>query len=229
MSKRYPTLEYETKLIQSGHTQIAGLDEAGRGAWAGPVAAAAVILPLHDPSLTQHLSEVCDSKMCTPRQRDRLFDLIRATATAWSISLISAPRIDEVGIVPATQEAMYAAVSLLVPAPDALLIDALHLPALSIDQRALAKGDQHCLTIAASSILAKVARDRAMVNLDRHYGVYGFARHKGYGTPQHKKALQDFGPTNIHRWYFAPVAQIAHAKRMAPMHMHLASHRKDLQ
>jgi len=227
VSKRYPSLDHETTLIEHGHIHIAGLDEAGRGAWAGPVAAAAVILPLNSPGLAEHLSDVCDSKMCTPRQRDRLFDLIRATATAWSISLISAARIDEIGIVPATREAMCTAVSLLAPAPDALLIDALPLPALSIEQQAIAKGDQQCLTIAAASILAKVARDRAMANLDRRYSEYGFARHKGYGTQQHRQALEDLGPTDIHRWYFAPVAQIAQAKSVAPTHMPLASHRKD--
>lgn len=227
MSKRYPTLAYETRLLEDGHTHIAGLDEAGRGAWAGPVSAAATILPLHDPGLSQRLSDVCDSKMCTPRQRDRLFDLIRATATAWSISLISAARIDEIGIVPATQEAMCAAVSMLAPAPDVLLIDALRLPALSIDQQSIAKGDQQCLTIAAASILAKVARDRAMIALDRHYGAYGLARHKGYGTRQHRQALVDLGPTDIHRWYFAPVAQVAQVKQMVPPRVSLAPHRKD--
>ena len=212
MTKHYPTLAHETSLLKNGYTHIAGLDEAGRGAWAGPVSAAAVILPLHDPDIANRLSDVCDSKMCTARQRERLFDLIRENATAWSVSLISAARIDEVGIVPATQEAMCAAASLLTPAPDALLIDALRLPALSIDQQAITKGDQKCLTIAAASILAKVARDRAMIDLDCQYSKYGFSRHKGYGTRQHRQALVDLGPTDIHRWCFAPVAQVARAR-----------------
>jgi ribonuclease HII len=209
MSKQYPTLREEHRLAQAGHAHIAGLDEAGRGAWAGPVSAAAVILPLGDSLLLTQLRDVCDSKLCTPRQRDALYSLVSQIAVTWAVSLVPAAHIDEIGIVPATKVAMRQAVALLDPVPDVLLIDALKLPALEIPQRTVKKGDLKCLTIAAASILAKVTRDRAMVALaDTHPG-YGFAYHKGYGTRQHQQALRQLGPLDIHRWYFGPVARIA--------------------
>jgi ribonuclease HII len=209
MNKQYPTLNQEHLLAQDGHTHIAGLDEAGRGAWAGPVSAAAVVLPLDEPSVISQLGDVCDSKLCTPRQRDTLYDTICHVAVCWATSLVPAARIDEIGIVLATRQAMREALDQLDPAPGALLIDALHLPTVPIPQRALKKGDLKCLSIAAASILAKVTRDRAMVAMDEQYPGYGFARHKGYGTRQHRQALQRLGPLNVHRWYFAPVAGIA--------------------
>jgi ribonuclease HII len=209
MSKQYPTLDQERKLAQAGHTLVAGLDEAGRGAWAGPVAAAAVVLPLDKPLLSEQLRDVCDSKLCTPRQRDLLSDLICQVAISWAVSLVPAEVIDEIGIVPATRQAMRDALTQLCPAPDALLIDALGLPTVQISQRALKRGDLKCLTIAAASILAKVTRDRAMIAMEDRYPGYGFARHKGYGTRQHQEALRRLGPLDIHRWYFAPVANVA--------------------
>ena len=209
MGRQYPTLEQEHRLVRVGHTHIAGLDEAGRGAWAGPVSAAAVILPLENPSLPEQLRDVRDSKLCTPLQRDALYDLVTQVAVAWAVSLVPATCIDEIGIVPATQMAMRQAVALLDPAPGALLIDALKLPSMTIAQRAVKKGDRKCLTIAAASILAKVTRDRAMIALSGTYPRYGFVHHKGYGTQRHQEALRRLGPLDIHRWYFAPVAQIA--------------------
>jgi ribonuclease HII len=208
MRKQYPTLDYERQLLCDGHRYIAGIDEAGRGAWAGPVVAAAVTLPLDDPDLAQKLRGVCDSKLCTPHQRDILSARIREVALAWAAVAIPASTIDQVGIVPSTRLAMCECVRQLDPRPDALLIDALILPSLQLTQQALIKGDLKSLVIAAASILAKTSRDRDMIVLDSAFPGYGFARHKGYGTRQHQQALRTLGPTEIHRWSFAPVAAV---------------------
>lgn len=212
MRKTFPTLGEEQALLAAGHTTLAGLDEAGRGAWAGPVAAGAVILPLHDPNLQENLRGVTDSKLCTPRQRDAYYEVICQVALAWSVTLVPAWRIDEIGIVPSTRQAMGRCIANLDPSPDALLIDALKLPDIALPQRALRKGDLKSLTIAAASILAKVTRDRAMIALSERYPDYGFAQHKGYGTSQHRQALQTLGPLVVHRWTFAPVTAAAHGR-----------------
>jgi ribonuclease HII len=204
-----PSLGEERALVQAGHGLVAGLDEAGRGAWAGPVAAAAVILPLDRPEAISRLHQIRDSKLCTPHQRDVLYGQICNAAITWAVSLIPASRIDEIGIVPATRQAMREAINHLNPSPDALLIDAVKLPSVRIHQRSLVKGELQSLSIAAASILAKVTRDREMVLLERTYPGYGFARHKGYGTPQHQEALRVLGPLTVHRWYYAPVAAAA--------------------
>ncbi len=208
MPKTYPTLDEERRLLHAGHVAIAGLDEAGRGAWAGPVAAAAVILPLDDPTLSHRLHGVCDSKLCTARQREALYEQIDEVAISWAAVLVPASRIDEAGIVPSTRLAMREAIAHLDPYPDALLIDALKLPAIPLPARSLIKGDLKSLTIASASILAKVTRDREMIVLGELYPGYGFAQHKGYGTPQHRQALHTLGPVGIHRWSFAPVAAV---------------------
>jgi ribonuclease HII len=218
MPKRFPTLEQERALLRAGYAPIAGLDEAGRGAWAGPVSAAAVILPLGDPALSEKLRGVCDSKMCTARQRDELYEQIIEVAVAWKVALVPARRIDRIGIVPATREAMQAAIVELALPPQALLIDALKLPAIALPQRSMNKGDILSLTIAAASILAKVTRDRTMIALGERHPGYGFERHKGYGTPQHQQALQASGPLDIHRWTFSPVAAAAAQLGRTPPH-----------
>jgi ribonuclease HII len=212
----YPTLHEERKLTRAGFRLVAGIDEAGRGAWAGPVSAAAVILPVHDPHLRDRLSGVRDSKLCTPRQREELYDRVCQVALAWTASLVPASRVDEIGIVSATREAMCAAAEHLDPSPEVLLIDALMLPSLVVPQRALIKGDLQCLSVASASIIAKVTRDRAMVAMNDAHPGYGFASHKGYGTPQHRAALEQFGPALVHRWYYAPVADVARQKQMDP-------------
>jgi ribonuclease HII len=212
MPKTFPTLREENALLKIGHTTIAGLDEAGRGAWAGPVAAGAVILPLSDPALLDKLRGVTDSKLCTPRQRETYYDQICQVALSWSVALVPAWRIDQLGIVPSTRLAMAQALADLAPGPDALLIDALKLPGIALPQRSMAKGDLKSLTIAAASILAKVTRDRAMIAFGEQHPGYGFARHKGYGTPQHRQALQSLGPLAIHRWTFAPVAAVTQGR-----------------
>jgi ribonuclease HII len=202
--------------MRDGFRVLAGIDESGRGAWAGPVSAAAVILPTHDPNLSERLPSVRDSKLCTPRQRDELYDQVREVAVAWSVCLVPASRIDQVGIVTATREAMRRAVEQLDPSPDMLLIDALLLPSLATPQKAIIKGDLKCLSIAAASIIAKVTRDRAMVALDYAHPDYALASHKGYGTAQHRAALEQFGPAHIHRWCYEPVACVATRKQLQP-------------
>lgn len=204
-----PHLEIETTVYQeTGLSTIAGIDEAGRGALAGPVAAAAVILPPDAGNLTKVLCEVDDSKRLAPATRERLFDLVRENALAYGISLVAAGVVDEIGIVPATKQAMATAVAQLQPAADYLLIDGpIRLATLPLPQQPVIRGDALCLSIAAASILAKVARDRYMVELDARYPQYGFARHKGYGTPQHLAALAAHGPSPVHRRSFAPIRE----------------------
>lgn len=205
---QWPDLREELAMQAQGLARIAGVDEAGRGAWAGPVVAAAVVLPLNRPDLIQALGGVRDSKQCTPRQRDELFDRIQKVALAVGVGSVPAGRIDQIGILPATRLAMAQAVSRLKVAPDALLIDALRLPDLSLPQRPLIKGDARSLSIAAASIVAKVTRDRTMVSLDARYGDYDLARHKGYGTRRHQQALALLGPSPIHRLSYAPLKKL---------------------
>lgn len=205
MTNHGPDLREETALCAQGYRLIAGLDEAGRGSWAGPVVAGAVILPLGPASLLERLRGVRDSKQLTPRQRDRLYDAIQATALAVGVGIVPATAIDALGIVQATKLAMEEAIRDLDLAPHFLLIDGLDLPSVPIPQKRIIKGDSLCLSIAAASIVAKVSRDRMMVSLDGDYPGYGFARHKGYGTPQHRQALECLGICSIHRLSFAPM------------------------
>jgi len=206
-----PDLSRELRLWADGFCLVAGLDEAGRGAWAGPVVAAAVILPPECPDTRLVLQEVRDSKLLTPRARDRCFDLIVEHALSYGIGAAPAQTIDEIGIVPSTRLAMAHAISKLIPPPDHLLIDALYLPHISLPQLAMPKGDRYCLSIAAASILAKVTRDRELVAQDDRWCGYGLARHKGYGTRQHRQALSELGPTPYHRHSFRPIRELDEA------------------
>lgn len=201
-----PNLEFESALWQQNLRLTAGLDEAGRGAWAGPVAAAAVILP-DDPVIAEKLTGVRDSKELTPIERERLAERIQKAAFSFATDLASAEEIDAVGILPATRLAMTRALAGLAKAPDYLLIDALFLPDLAIPQTSLIKGDQRSLSIAAASILAKTARDALMREFDREYPLYGFSRHKGYGTRVHREAIDRVGPCAIHRMSFSPLKE----------------------
>lgn len=203
-----PDLIEEQRLQALGYRYIAGLDEAGRGTWAGPVVAAAVLLPLNRSDLAPALEGVRDSKQCTARQRDALYERIAEVALAVGVGSCSSERIDQIGIVSATREAMAQAVAGLSVSPEALLIDALSLPDLALPQLALPKGDARSLSIAAASIVAKVTRDRMMVELDARYNGYGFARHKGYGTAYHRQALACYGPSAAHRLSFAPLRKL---------------------
>jgi ribonuclease HII len=185
--------------------RIAGIDEAGRGAWAGPVVAACVVLP-RLPDLRRILNPVRDSKLLTPSQRERCYDLVLRYALDHGIGVAPSDVIDRMGIISATRKAMLEAVAALCCPPDGLIIDALELRELPMPQLAIAKADLTCLSVAAASILAKVTRDRMMVALDAKLPHYGLAAHKGYGTRQHQQALCTYGPTIHHRRTFAPIA-----------------------
>ena len=203
-----PSLTYEMGLWAEGFRYLAGLDEAGRGAWAGPVVAAAVILPPGGPELARYLSGVRDSKTLSAKRREELLDVIEQHALAWGVGAVLPGEIDAGGIVPATRGAMSLALEALSSPADHLLIDHVSLPELPLPQLSLPKGDARILSIAAASIVAKVSRDRMMVGLDAEYPGYGFARHKGYGTPQHQAALARLGPCAIHRLSFAPLQRL---------------------
>lgn len=194
----------EHELFAAGVRLVAGVDEAGRGPLAGPLVVAAVILP---PDC--RLPGLNDSKQVAPETRARLYDEVCAVAVAWAIEVVQVEVIDDLNILRATHHGMRAVLQALTPAPDLALIDGLPLPAPPLPQRNLIGGDARSASIAAASILAKVHRDRLMVELDACYPGYGFARHKGYGTPEHLAALQRLGICPAHRHSFAPVRAVA--------------------
>lgn len=210
-----PNMRQERVLIRQGYALVAGLDEAGRGAWAGPVVAAAAILP-RDAMRRSALRGVRDSKLLTPHQREALLPKIHEVALAVGVGMAGHDEIDTLGIVPATRLAMKRAIETLTLAPDALLIDALKLPAVPLPQRVLFHADTLCLSVAAASIVAKVTRDRLMIELDARYPGYGFARHKGYGTAIHQQALAELGPSLIHRASFEPISRLRYAVHTKP-------------
>ena len=201
-----PDLVLERQLQKEGFASIAGLDEAGRGAWAGPLMAAAVILPLGRPDLAEILHGVRDSKQMTPAQRDRWAGAIREVAVAIGVGHCLPEEVDDLGPLVATRLAMERALTGLSLVPGHLLIDYLRLPEVSLPQTSLPQGDARVLSIAAASVIAKVTRDQWMVSLEEAYPGYGFARHKGYGTSQHRSALLRLGPSPVHRRSFSPVA-----------------------
>ena len=191
---------FESEALQTGAGLIAGLDEVGRGALAGPVVAAAVILDL--ARIPQGIN---DSKKLSRLVRERLDAEIRASARACAIIRIEAVEIDRINILQATKEAMRQAVTALDPPPDYLLIDALTLGEIEIPQRAIIRGDAQSVSIAAASIIAKVARDALMRGYDETLPGYGFAKNVGYGTPEHLRGLRALGPSPIHRLTFGQV------------------------
>ncbi len=200
----FPTLLQERQLWRDGFERLAGLDEAGRGALAGPVVAAAAILPLNC-ALEGVWAAVQDSKLIAPPRREQLAEQIQAQAADWKLGEASAAEIDAIGIAPATRLAMRRAVLALDPPPDHLLIDWVQLRALNFPQRSFTRGDQRVVSIAAASILAKVHRDRLLCQLHQAYPEYGFAGHKGYGAQAHRAAIARFGPCPVHRRSFAPM------------------------
>jgi ribonuclease HII len=202
-----PSLLEENGLNARGYRLIAGVDEAGRGALAGPVVAAAVILP-QSPDFPW-LKSVRDSKEIPPARRESLFELIKQESVAISVGIIAPQTIDVIGILNATKIAMCHAVEQLAYPPDFLLIDFLRLPQVRISQKPIVHGDKLCLSIACASIIAKVTRDRIMVELDQLHPGYGLAHHKGYGTKQHVSCLHQHGPSPIHRHSFTPVREAA--------------------
>jgi ribonuclease HII len=198
-----PTEEFEVEARRCGYRRIAGLDEAGRGPLAGPVVAAAVVLPRRC-----RLLGLNDSKQVGEPERARLFDDIVHRATAVGIGAATEGEIDCLNILHATQLAMRRALQALSLPPDFLLLDAVTLPGLSVPQRSIIKGDGLSCSIAAASIVAKVVRDRLMVEYHRWYPQYNFSEHKGYGTPDHLHLLREHGPCAIHRRSFAPVYRL---------------------
>jgi len=198
-----PNLDQENKLKLQGYELIAGIDEAGRGALAGPVVAAAVILPY--PGCPPWFKLVRDSKEISAKKRESLFHLIQKEVVAVGAGIVSPQIIDAINILKATQLAIKQAVEKLPQQPHFLLIDRLTLPHCPIPQEGITKGDKLCLSIACASIVAKVTRDHIMEELDKIYPGYGFAKHKGYGTRRHVSCLQQLGPSPVHRLSFAPV------------------------
>jgi ribonuclease HII len=196
-----PPLRYEKELWALGYKYIGGIDEAGRGAWAGPVAAAVVVLPA-DAGVLRSLDGVRDSKRMTPLQRERAAPLIKAESLAWGIGFSSSQEIDGMGILPATRQAIMRALEMLPLIPEYLLLDYIHWPGLANPHLTLPKGESQSLSIAAASVLAKTARDRVMCDLELQHPGYGFARHKGYGTARHRDAIFHLGPCPMHRRSF---------------------------
>ena len=202
------SLKHERHYQRAGFHIIAGIDEVGRGPLAGPVVAAAVVLPLSRRDLPRVLNGARDSKQMTAKERERLNTVIKAVAIGWGVGCADAGEIDAVGIVAATQSAMLRAINALSHkgiTPDCLFIDYMLLPDRATRQVSLVDGDQRSLSIACASIVAKVWRDNFMRQLDAKYPQYGFARNKGYGAAAHIEALRLHGPCPAHRRSFAPV------------------------
>jgi len=193
------TRTIENALRRWGFYRIAGSDEVGRGCLAGPVVAGVVVL---DPDA--HIPGLADSKMLSADERERLNDLIKARALAWSVCFVEPAEIDTLNIHRASLEAMRRAVMAIAPLPDAVLVDAFRIPGLHIAQRGVLHGDRRCAAIAAASIVAKVTRDRIMLELHGRDPRYGFDRHKGYATADHLDAVARFGYSVAHRRSFRP-------------------------
>ncbi len=194
-------LNLELELWQRGIRFIAGIDEAGRGALAGPVSAAVVILPA-SPEIAHELEGVRDSKQMTAHQRERAETNIKAHALGWGVGFSSANEINQMGIAPATRQAVLRAIQQLPVTPEYLLMDFIHWPGLAHPHLALPKGESQSLSIAAASVLAKTARDAIMRQMDEVYPGYGFARHKGYGTLAHRQSILRMGACPEHRLKF---------------------------
>jgi len=201
-SEHLDTLLFEKTAYGSGFDYVAGIDEAGRGPLAGPVVAAAVILPAG-----LSIDGVDDSKKLTPAKRDKLFDIITEKALTIGVGIITPAEIDRINILQATRQAMLAAVQQLSPQPDYLIIDGISTIDSAIHQKTIKKGDSLSLSIAAASIIAKVTRDRYMIEMDAKHPGYGFAGHKGYGSADHMSAIRKLGPSPIHRLTFGGVKE----------------------
>jgi len=204
-SRLKPSFGEEKRLRAQGYELIAGVDEVGRGALAGPVVAAAVVLPRQLKG--SWLKEVRDSKQLTPAKREVLSQCIRKAAVTLGVGVVECEVINSDGIIKATRLAMKRAIDKLSPKPQCLLIDFMRLPEVPLPQKGIVDGDSLCFSIACASIVAKVARDKMMVKLGRLYPGYGLAEHKGYGTREHLTCLQRLGPSLIHRRNFQPVKE----------------------
>jgi ribonuclease HII len=198
-----PSLRHEKRAYDEGATIVAGVDEAGRGPLAGPVVAAAAILPRDFRHKTLN-----DSKQLTPEQRDEIYaELTTNTAIKWAVGVSDVEIIDAYNILRATWRAMVLALDALPVNPDFVLVDGLRVPAIRIRQKPIVGGDAKSFSIAAASVIAKVTRDRMMLQIHEQFPQYNFAQHKGYATPEHLVALERFGPSPVHRKSFAPVRQ----------------------
>ena len=202
-----PDLKYEKQLWKKELRFIAGVDEAGRGALAGPVAAGAVVLPCDSRNLVSQLDGVRDSKEITSAEREAWAVVIKTIAIAWGVGFASANEIDLKGIVPATHLAIFRAFLKLDLTADHILVDYLTLPEIPVPQTPLVKGDARSLSIACASILAKTARDEVLIAMDQEYPGYQFSHHKGYATKAHQQAIQRLGPCDQHRRTFSPVTE----------------------
>jgi ribonuclease HII len=200
-------LTEEKLCLEKGFRLIAGVDEVGRGCLAGPVVAAAVILP--PGRLPVWARRIRDSKFLTPEQREYLVPLIQRFAVSIGTGIVTVDYIDNYGMSRAVYLAMKRAIKKLSPQPDMVLLDYLTIPDLDLPQKGLSEGDSRCFSIACASIVAKVFRDHLMVEMDAKYPGYGFTRHKGYGTEEHLECLRRLGPSPIHRKLFAPVREWA--------------------
>jgi ribonuclease HII len=207
-----PNVNEELAAYDAGFGCVAGVDEAGRGAWAGPLVAAAVILPVLRDGVPLALDGVTDSKLLSASRREELAGRILACAAAAAAGAASAAEVDLLGVTAANELAMVRAVRGLSVAPDLLLVDAFRLRSMDIPQRPLIRGDRRCLSIAAASIIAKVTRDRHMTELADRYSAYGFDRHKGYGVASHRRALERAGICELHRVSYAPIAALLDAR-----------------
>ena len=207
-AKSIDRLAFERELWQRGLAYVAGVDEAGRGPLAGPVVAAAVMFPCHwlQGGVDERLQRLNDSKQLTEAEREHYFGILTSQPEIrYGIAGVEAGLIDQINILQATHRAMNQALSGLEPPPAYVLVDGRRVPSMSFPQTALVKGDARSYSIAAASVLAKVTRDRIMIEFDRVYPAYGFAVHKGYGTPGHLAALARHGACPIHRRSFAPL------------------------
>lgn len=198
----FPHTEEEKALMKEGFNIIAGIDEAGRGPLAGPVVAAAVLMPLDSD-----LIKVKDSKLLSEKQRETLFEKILENCLDHAVGVVESEIIDEINIYQASKLAMLRAVEGLRIKPDYILVDAMKVET-KIPQKSLVKGDLTCYSIAAASIVAKVTRDRLMKDYHQKYPKYGFDSHKGYGTKDHLRALREYGPSEIHRFTYKPVYEL---------------------
>jgi len=204
-----PDFTSEEKLIRKGYRNIAGIDEAGRGPLAGPVVAAAVVFSESAKIGEMIKMGVRDSKLLTSRKRDYLYEKIIEKCSDWAVSVVSQDTIDEINILQASLLAMRQAVESLRVRPDFLIIDGkFTISDFPISQLAIPKADQRIFSVSAASVIAKVTRDRLLVEFDEKYPVYGFAKHKGYGTKSHIEAIHKHGPCEIHRKSFSPIDEI---------------------
>jgi len=201
-----PSFAEEKMLEAEGYQYIAGIDESGGGSLAGPVVAAAVILPCHIDA--SWLNQVKDSKQLSPARRESLFHHIHEVAISMGIGVVPHKIIDAQGIIKATRLAMKRAIDQLSPPPEFLLIDYMRLPEVTLPQKGITNGDCLCFSIACASIIAKVSRDHLMIEFDGVYPGYGLAQHKGYGTKGHLTCLRRLGPSPIHRQSFKPVKDV---------------------